>query len=431
MKFLRKTGFFLGISATVFTLISSARCWAADDGLPKLSVLSEKPNWAELEGFQGTITRADFLRLLETVYAPDEAWQEVITLKEDRAVVHASGSAEPDFTLYFATSTATAKPVPRYWKPPGAVKPQNPDKPLSGYTIALDPGHLGGRWAKMEERWFQIGDSKPIAEGDMVLAVAKLLKARLTEEGANVVYVRDSTDPVTPLRPRDFKQLAKSELARKGITITRARYDGPADPLKHNSIQWQSELLFYRVSEIRHRAERVNEKLKPDIVIGLHFNAEDWGDPASPTLTDKNHLHMLVNGTYGPGELAYEDVRREMLLKLLGRSGRVEIPLSQRVGEALAEATGLPPFEYKSGKARAVTEGPYVWARNLLATRLYQCPVVYCEPHVMNSQEFFDRFQLGEYEGTRLINGVERKSLFNEYADAVTLGVVRYFKEKQ
>ena len=147
-------------------------------------------------------------------------------------------------------------------------------------------------------------------------------------------------------------------------------------------------------------------------------------------MTDKNHLHLLVNGNYHPGELECADVRHEMLLKLLGRSARVELPLSNRVAASLANATGLPPYEYHNGKARS-TENPYVWTRNLLANRLYRCPVIYCEPYVMNSQVVFDRVQLGDYDGVKSIGGVERKSLYREYADAVADGVAEYFAEKR
>ncbi|MFL6598482.1 MAG: hypothetical protein ACJ8KF_11070, partial [Chthoniobacterales bacterium] len=73
----------------------------------------------------------------------------------------------------------------------------------------------------------------------------------------------------------------------------------------------------------------------------------------------------------------------------------------------------------------------YVYARNLLATRLYRCPVVYCEPYVMNSKDVFTRIQAGDYEGTRKINGVERKSIFREYADNVTDGIVEYSKARE
>ena len=395
-----------------------------------VSVLAERPDWSDLAPFQKTITRADFLRLLDTVYAPGGAWKECIEMGRETARIHQPGERGSDFRLEFAPSAAAAAPVPRYWTPPGARKAAVPGKPLAGYTIALDPGHLGGRWAKMEERWFQIGDARPVMEGEMVWLTAQHLAGRLTALGANVAMVRNGSEPVTSERPRTLRGAARAELAREGIAHPRDRYDGPNDPLKSQTIQWQSELLFYRISEIRARAQRINGKLQPDLVICLHCNAEEWGDPAHPQLTDKNHLHLLVNGNYHQGELALADIRHEMLLKLLSRSARVELPLSNRVAASLASATGLPPYEYHSGKARP-TESPYVWTRNLLANRLYLCPVVYCEPYVMNSQAVFDRVQWGDYDGVKLLDGVERKSLYREYADAVAEGVARYFAEQE
>ena len=53
---------------------------------------------------------------------------------------------------------------------------------------------------------------------------------------------------------------------------------------------------------------------------------------------------------------------------------------------------------------------------------LYQCPVVYFEPYVMNSHEVFARIQAGDYEGTRPINGIERPSIYREYVDSVVEG---------
>ena len=70
-----------------------------------------------------------------------------------------------------------------------------------------------------------------------------------------------------------------------------------------------------------------------------------------------------------------------------------------------------------------------MYARNLLATRLYRCPIVYCEPYVMNSKDGFARIQAGDYVGTRNINGVERISIFREYADSVADGLVEYYRK--
>ncbi|HZC59387.1 MAG TPA: hypothetical protein VE154_05295, partial [Chthoniobacterales bacterium] len=68
-------------------------------------------------------------------------------------------------------------------------------------------------------------------------------------------------------------------------------------------------------------------------------------------------------------------------------------------------------------------------ARNLLANRLYECPVIYVEPYVMNSEEVFARIQAGEYEGLRNFGGVLRPNIFEEYVDGVVTGLAAYFKE--
>lgn len=125
----------------------------------------------------------------------------------------------------------------------------------------------------------------------------------------------------------------------------------------------------------------VNTKLHPDVVLCLHFNAEGWGDPGSPTLIEHNHLHLLVNGSYLKEELEYDDERFEMLRRLLSRAYEEELPLADSVAAALARATKLPPYQYPTDTyVTKVGRTGYVYARNLLATRLYRCPVVYCEP---------------------------------------------------
>ena len=95
----------------------------------------------------------------------------------------------------------------------------------------------------------------------------------------------------------------------------------------------------------------------------------------------------------------------------------------------MAQETKLPAYEYPTANTvtKVGTSG-YVYARNLLATRLYRCPVVYCEPYVMNSHEAYDRIQAGDYEGTHNINGIERKSIFREYADSVADGLAEYYR---
>ena len=282
----------------------------------------------------------------------------------------------------------------------------------------------------MEERWFQVGDSKPVQEGDLTLRVARLLATRLRDLGAKVSFVRSADEPTTGKRPDDFRELARKILIKNGVPQPRADVLDSTDPEKEKTIRWQSEILFYRYSEIRRRAALVNFKLHPDLVLCLHFNAEGWGDPTSPMLTDTNHLHLLVNGSYLAEELEFDDERFEMIRRLLSRAYDEELPLADTIAVAMARETGLPPYAYPTTNSTTkVGTSGYVYARNLLATRLYRCPVVYCEPYVMNSKDVFARIQAGDYEGTRNINGVERKSIFREYADSVADGLVEYYSK--
>src|SRR5437879_5747871 len=258
-----------------------------------------------------------------------------------------------------------------------------------------------------------------------------MLASRLRQLGATVLYVRNSTDPINPKRPGDFKELARKILIKNGLPQPRIGGDvlDPNDPEKEQTIRWQSEMLFYRHSEIRRRAVLVNTKLHPDLVLCLHLNAEPWGDPKNPTLVDKNHLHLLVNGSYLESELEFDDERFEMLRKLLSRAYEEELPIANAIAAAMAKETQLPAYEYPTANnVTKIGSTGYVYARNLLATRLYRCPVVYCEPYVMNSRDAFARIQAGDYEGTRNIGGVERKSIFREYADGLVNGLIEYYR---
>ena len=127
-------------------------------------------------------------------------------------------------------------------------------------------------------------------------------------------------------------------------------------------------------------------------------------------------------------ELQHEDERYTMLVKLLSGTHREELAASESVSRALSSATGLPPFIYHGSSAVSASTNPYLWIRNLLANRLFECPVIYCEPYVMNSTPVFNRIQLGDYTNLRTVNGVAVKSIYREYADAVAQGLADYYE---
>ena len=123
-------------------------------------------------------------------------------------------------------------------------------------------------------------------------------------------------------------------------------------------------------------------------------------------------------------------MRLEMLLKLLSGTADEEIALGEALIPAMVKANGLPPFIYTTPNAAKVGTSPYIWARNLLANRLYRCPVVYLEPYVLNNRKVALRVRGGDFEGYRDVAGALRKSLVREYADGVVEGLLDYYGQR-
>ncbi len=382
--------------------------------VPTLSILGETPDWSELETYQESITRSQFLDLLNRVFSPSAPWQQHIQVSQTTATVKTTNADDaPTFTLRFAPE-GSPTPVSRYAK--SHHLPPAPDaKPLTGLHIAIDPGHIGGTWAHAEERWFSFENGSPVREGDMTLIVAKLLKPQLENLGAKTTLVRKNSEPVTPLRPESLESLANES--------------SPAD--SPESIRKLADRLFYRTAEIRARADLVNHTIKPDLVLCLHFNADSWGDPNQPTLVDRTHFHVLLNGAYTEDEIRLADQRFAMLKKILGGTHAEELLVADSVATTFARVTKLPAYQYQPSlpNVTAVNQNPYLWARNLLANRLYDCPVIFMEPYVMNSKIDYPRIQAGDYQGTRLINGKLQPSIFHEYADTLALALKTHYQK--
>lgn len=382
----------------------------------RLSPLGKIPDWKTLDVYQSTITKEQFLGDLTRYFTCSDVWQKYIEVHEDHALILEVGSQrEKRYRLAFARP-GEEKKAPRHWRNKAELAATGATTPLQGLHVAIDAGHLGGDWAQMEERWFKIGDGMPVTEGDMTLRVARLIQPLLEAKGARVSLVRKDTQPLTKDRPQQLLPLAREE------------NPALANPFYLNKA---AESLFYRTSEIRARAAYVNQVLQPDLVLCLHFNAVAWGDPANPTLVDENHLHILLNGAYTDEEIGFDDQRYEMIRKILQGTLHEEAAVAGVMADVFAKQTNLPPYPYEpdSKRARNVAGHPYLWARNLLANRLYDCPVIFFEPYVMNSKEVYERIQAGDYPGLPVVAGSPRKSIYREYADAVVDGLLEYYQK--
>ena len=373
----------------------------------KTTSLGQVPQWSDLDLFQKSMTRSEFIHFLDTVYCPrPEWWSAWITIDHDKARIRKVSGRDEWYDLYFS------KDENGYLMsvPPGNSSP-DPD----GMIIALDPGHIGGAWSEMERRHFSLDEDPPVKEGDLSLAVAQNLAPRIEALGATAVLVRKVSEPVTQQRPEDFREVANQWADEIQGT------DGNNSEERELLIKDREELLFYRVDEIRARAELINQSIKPDLVICIHLNAAPWANPEQKELVERNDHHMLVNGCYMGGELAYDDQRFEMIWRLLNRWSVTEQHLAESLSLSFSEITSMPTFSYKGPNALKVGEVPGVWARNLLANRIYRCPVVFLEPYLANSKETYPRIQ-------NWLNDKPELSLIDEYSQAVLEGLRNWFK---
>ena len=361
-------------------------------------------DWSVLEPFQGTLSRGEFDSLLTNVYCPSAALTGCLAYASNSVTIYSTPEKTNGlFTLRFGP-------------------PRTADH-SSLHRIVLDPGHIGGEWARMEERWFVRGKGRPVQEALLNLQVARRLRDQLVAAGYEVVLTKDNFEPVTSKRPEDFRAEAEraGPLPAFGSELER-------DAFCRDLLRKRMEQLFYRSAEITARAKFVNELPRPDLTICLHFNAVEWNEHND--LVEENRLVVFVHGDYLPGEVVDDAQKLRLFYKLLSRSLAVELPVAESVANALAEATQLPAAQYGAGSSAVrVGTNAYVYARNLAANRLIDSPVIFLEPYYMNNRIVYQRIQLGDYEGEQVVDGKPYRSIIREYADAVAAGLKAYLRK--
>jgi hypothetical protein len=354
--------------------------------------------------------REEFLR----VYGPVDAGalDEWVRFEEEAAWVRVAGKL-PGLWLELPWPASAAGG--EGWLPP----PAGEGEPLlRGWRIALDPGHLGGEWGPMERRSFGLDGGPVVQEGDLVLAAARRLRDQLREAGAEVLLLREEASPVTAKRPEDFLLESFKDLLRE---------TGKVPDEAH--LRRLAEMRFYRGAEIEARAEQV-ASWRPHLVLALHIDAAAWPDPSAPSPVAVNYGHILVHGAYLPSELADDRQRLQCLRRWRAGFSGIEVSVGTALAEAMERVTGLPPFTYRGPNARRVNQNPYLWARNLMANRIFEAPVIYLEPWVLNHAEVYSWAALGDYEGEREVAGTPKASLPALYAAFVSEGLQAWARER-
>jgi len=393
-----------------------------------LTTLGSLPEWRKLDQFQSRITRQQFEQNL-WVYSPDAAIYRFLDISDTQLKIYSD--SEKTILLWelrFALDPALRPLSPYRLKPThlrtfmGATL----EKPLQGLRICLDPGHIGGEWSNVEERYFKIRKDPPIEEATLNIITCQHVERSLIEAGAEVVWTKKDYQPVTDLRPKDLVWEGLQLLFRRNPKA----YTSFSKSKLLYELGWNAELAFYRPAEIGARA-RVVEKLNPDFTICLHYNAAPWRNPKRPRLLKANKLIVFVLGSFMADELKYDDQKFSLINKVLEDSFALEEGLSTSIAESLQTTLELPPENYTSfAAAQRINGNPYVWTRNLLANRLFPSPTIFVESPYMNDASVYARLQAGDYDGERQVQGVMVRSLYRDYAESVSQGIIEFYRNR-
>ena len=257
-----------------------------------------------------------------------------------------------------------------------------------------------------------------------------MLATRLRKLGATVLFVRNSTQPVTSKRPADFKELARKILIKNGVPRPRDEVLESERPGKrrHDQLAKRNPVLSLQRNPAsrgagEHEAASRSRSLSS-------FQCRRLGRSGNPTLIDNNHLHLLVNGSYLQDELDFDDERFEMIRRLLSRAYDEELPMADTVAASMAKETRLASLSISDDD-----DDDQSWIERLrLRAQSARHPDLSLSGRLLRTLRHEQQRRLRSNSGRRLrrhaeINGVERKSIFREYADSVAEGLVEYYSK--
>ena len=385
-----------------------------------------RADWSSLSRFSGTFTCAEFEQRLMEVFDPFHALGPFLQITDCSVRVFAAPGRDQLVEVRFASSPQQVKRPPVTFRTVSEIPRRSAFKPLAGLRLVIEPADIGGKWGGWDDRSTFYRGYGRIQEGDLNLTVAKLLEQNLRQLGAKVFLTRRSAEPVATYDPQRLDEETREILARQSYTLPPAFYQRAGNLPRNSARRFQiaKEVLFTKVIEQRTRAAEARDHFKPDLTIVLQHDASPGS--ARGKLVGANRNIFFVSGAYQAKELRSDPHQRlRLLTKLFENVTPTETTVAVRIAARFQAVTGDSPVRYgNSANTRTISGGnAFVVARNLAFNREHDGPIVVTEPYFMNEPVTLQRLLAGDYEGTRLVAGSPRGSIFREYASTVAAGL--------
>lgn len=295
---------------------------------------------------------------------------------------------------------------------------KSPD--LKNIRIAIDPGHFGGSWAELEERYVAIPaemtkNKQPIRfhEGDLTYSTALELKRLLENEGAVVLLTRSGIG--RGAIKEDFFEWIRTH----------------ADSIQKSSPLPQVFRNYYNREDLKERAKIINA-FSPDLTIVIHFNSHltEEEKKQKSLLTRSNYNLAFIPGAFCKGELNTVRDRYEFLRLIVTHQVEESLKLSESVTKQFVKYLDVPliseneKISYIDRVCLFQKQG--IYSRNLVLTRLIHSPICYGETLIQNNQEEIYRLS----ESSTSIENIPCPQRVQAVALAYFEGIKDYFKDR-
>ena len=362
-------------------------------------------DFSDFELYQGLFTREEISARIKAYLEKETQIGMFYQLTDDAFYIGDLANQKIDFTLRLANTSSPQK------------KCHEESRGLQGAKIAIDPGHFGGIFAEIEERYVKISaqeanhtDPIVIEEGSLTFLTALELKSLLEAEGAKVILTRDCIEKGAINQDffswlRDHPQIWASK-----------------DPL--------SKLFrnYYNREDLKQRALKIND-FHPDITLILHFNGHltEEEKQQNKKVTDSNFSLAFIPGAFCALELQTSQERYEFLRLLLTDHIDNSLRLSRCLAKQFEVVLQVPLLgdaekpSYIEKMCLEVSDG--IYARNLALTRLVHSPLCYGETLIQNNKHEIHKLSAKDSE----IAQIPCPNRIKEVARAYFNGVKEYF----
>lgn len=319
-------------------------------------------------------------------------------------------------------------------KPPKKVP--NSAKPLEGWRIALDPGHIAGSMeeAIAESKFVRVRatDRRPevgFFEANLTLATALLIRERLEAMGATVLMTRTAPGVSSMgLRFHDWKRNPRGTESEEAAGMLTRATAGELTFSRRDRALYRNG---FNNADLRNRADMVNT-FQPHLTLIIHYNVDkanweksmgdDYFQPGSA-----NYLMAFVPGSYSGSDLADLEHRIHFLRLLVSDDLERSMDLSHAFVQESQRITGVPIVKEENkvdylDYACVLTQAPGVYARDLALTRTISGPLCYGESLCQDNKDelaFFGKQDM-------VVGGIPVSSRVLQVAESYISAVLRY-----